>query len=55
MYDLAMNQFEGPSPFEAVRWESEKVMISFMFKYFKEIRRTEEDRDWKWVLLQGKM
>ena len=55
MYDLAMGQFDGPSPFEAVRWESEKVIISLMFKYFKEIRRIEEDRDWKWVLLQGKM
>ncbi len=53
LYDVAI-QIAGGGAFEAVSWEDEEDIFKMMLDYFNHVIHVETERDWKWILMQGK-
>ena len=51
LYDISLQEGGG---FEAVEWESEEIVLLLMLRYFKTVIEESTEKNWKWVLLQGK-
>jgi SAM-dependent methyltransferase len=54
LYDIGINIEEGGGPFEAISWERTEDVVLRLLESFRSIIRIERERQWLWVLVQGK-
>ena len=54
IYDLPRySGSRNPGAFEAIGWKSEEEIVSRLRQSFKTVIRTETEKKWQWILLQG--
>jgi len=51
LYDISLM---GDQPYEAAGWTSPEIVILQMLEIFKSVIKIETERNYKWILLQGK-
>jgi len=51
LYDISLM---GDYPYESVGWTSSEMVILQMLEIFKSVIKIETERNYKWILLQGK-
>ena len=54
LYDIGLNIEEGGGPFEAISWDRSEEVVLRLLQSFRAIIRIERERQWLWVLVQGK-
>jgi hypothetical protein len=54
LYDIGINMEEGGGPFEAIAWDRTEDVVVRLLETFRSIIRIERERQWLWVLVQGK-
>jgi len=53
LYDIPCNEEEGAGIWEAIEWERNEDVVQRLLGAFKALIRSERERLWLWVLLQG--
>ena len=54
LYDIGINMEEGGGPFEAISWDRTEDVVLRLLECFRAVIRIERERQWLWVLVQGK-
>ncbi len=54
LYDIGINLEAGGGPFEAIAWERTEEVVLRLLASFRSVIRIERERQWLWVLVQGK-
>ena len=54
LYDIGINLEEGGGPFEAISWDRTEDVVLRLLERFRSVIRIERERQWLWVLVQGK-
>jgi SAM-dependent methyltransferase len=54
LYDIGINMEEGGGPFEAISWNRTEDVVLRLLESFRSVIRIERERQWLWVLVQGK-
>jgi SAM-dependent methyltransferase len=54
LYDIGINIEEGGGPFEAISWDRTEDVVLRLLESFRSVIRIERERQWLWVLVQGK-
>jgi Methyltransferase domain len=55
LYDIGINIEEGGGPFEAISWDRSEEVVLRLLKSFRAVIRIERERQWLWILVQGKL
>jgi hypothetical protein len=45
---------EGGGPFESISWDRTEDVVLRLLESFRSVIRIERERQWLWVLVQGK-
>jgi Methyltransferase domain len=54
LYDIGINLEEGGGPFESISWDRTEDVVLRLLEKFRSVIRIERERQWLWVLVQGK-
>lgn len=54
LYDVGINMEEGGGPFEAISWDRTEDIVVRLLEKFRSVIRIERERQWLWILVQGK-
>jgi Methyltransferase domain len=54
LYDVGINMEQGGGPFEAISWDRTEDVVLRLLRGFRSVVRLERERQWLWILVQGK-